>query len=376
MNIVISAISFPSFPKPPRTGKNSGIFLFTGALSPTSRFQRRHSHMAPRQPPPAGPARIPTGALPHAAGIAPRRGDCDKDAPAPSPLPPLSHLPWLSAKRCWQRCFPAPLTSSGSAGSGTAAGRHSEVRSLRATTPPAAPSALSPRASSPGGGGAPRTARSAAPRYSILRPAGSPGGLRARALLPPSLPPSPGGVAPRSGPAAPRRRRSRRAGHAGICSLGAAPPHLEPALQPRRVLREGRPLPGSGRGRTRAGAGQSVPGGGGGCSAGAMRGPGPGAAPVPRSIPRPWPGAPRVLPAAPRAPRAGSSCSSPPRRCPHPWEGVADTRQTSSSRPSPRLSLDLKSASSPLGRTHLFCNTIVFTLVRSCVKHQPLVESL
>lgn len=325
MNIVISAISFTSFPKPRRTGKNSGIFLFAGALSQTSRSQRRHSHMAPRQPPPAGPARNPTGARPHPAGIAPWRGDCDKDAPAPSPLPPLSHLPWLSAKRCWQRCFPAPLTSSGSAGSGTAAGRHSEVRSLRETTrllplarrPPAHhPRLLARSPALPGRRRRSRTACSAAPRYSILRPAGSPGGLRARALLPPS----PGGVAPRSGPAAPRRRRPRRAGHAGMCSPGMAPPHLAAGPQLHRVPREGRPLSASGRGRTRAGVGQSVPGGAGGRSppgnargdARNSRGPGPGAALVPRSIPRRRPGAALVLPAIPRVPRPGSSCSSPP----------------------------------------------------------------
>lgn len=353
--------------------------------------------MAPRQPPPAGPARNPTGARPHPAGIAPWRGDCDKDAPAPSPLPPLSHLPWLSAKRCWQRCFPAPLTSSGSAGSGTAAGRHSEVRSLRETTrllplarrPPAHHPRLPARSPAlPGRRRRSRTACSAAPRYSILRPAGSPGGLRARALLPPS----PGGVAPRSGPAAPRRRRPRRAGHAGMCSPGMAPPHLAAGPQLHRVPREGRPLSASGRGRTRAGVGQSVPGGAGGRSPPGMRGAMRGTPAVPAPA-QPWcrapsrsggPGLPLSCPRSPGFPGPALRARHPPypRRCPHSWEGAPDTRQASFlPRPSPagasRLSRDVKSLLRKNPREpHLFCHTIVFTLVRSCVRHQPLVESL
>lgn len=93
------------------TGKN-GIFLFTRALSPTSYFQRRLAHMAPRKPPPAGPARSTAGVRRHRSAEGRLRQGCS----GPPPLPPLSHLLWLSARRCWQRCFPAPLTSSGSVG--------------------------------------------------------------------------------------------------------------------------------------------------------------------------------------------------------------------------------------------------------------------
>lgn len=338
MNIVISAISFTSFPKPPRTGKNSGIFLFAGALSQTSRSQRRRQPHGTRQPPAAGPARIPAR-IPRAT---PRSAEGRLRQGCSGPLSPPAAL---SPSLAFSKTVLATMFSSSIDELGQRRQRHCSRTSLRGAEspgdhPPAAPSALSPRASSPpapprcpGGGGAPRTARSAAPRYSILRPAGSPGGLRARALLPPS----PGGVAPRSGPAAPRRRRPRRPGHAGTCSPGMAPPHLAPVPRPRGVPGEGRALSASGRGehgQGTGGAGRSAPGG----AVGALRrGCAGRCAELPRSRPRhspgaalhPGPGLPLSCPRSPGLPGPALGARH-PRRCPHRWEGAADTRQTCS----------------------------------------------
>lgn len=142
VNIVISAISFTSFPKPPRTGKKRYFPYNQGSIS--SRFQCQVGHMAPQKPPPAGPARSPAG---HRSAEGRLRQGCSSPPLSSPPLPPLSHLPWLSTRRCWQRCFPAPLTSSGSVGSsGTAAGRHSRGAEPPGDHPPPAPSAVSPRA--------------------------------------------------------------------------------------------------------------------------------------------------------------------------------------------------------------------------------------
>lgn len=114
---------------------------------------------------------------------------------------PLSPPAALSPSLAFSKTVLATMFSSSIDELGQRRQRHCSRTSLRGAEspgdhPPPAPSALSPRASSPpalpapprspGGGGAPRTACSAAPRYSILRPAGSPGGFRARALLPPS----------------------------------------------------------------------------------------------------------------------------------------------------------------------------------------------
>lgn len=223
----------------------SGIFLFTRALSPTSRFQRPLAHMAPRKPPPVGPARSPAGARRHRSAEGRLRQGCSGPRSPPTSLSPSLAF----SKTVLATMFSSSIDELGQRRQAAALQQDvtPEVRSRRATTrllPD--PSALSPRAWSPpscrllrappGGGGAPRAvcSRGAAPRPAT--PSSAPplrGRSKARALLPPS----PGGVAPRSGPAAPRRRhprcRLRGPGHAGTCSPGAAPPHLAPAPRSR-----------------------------------------------------------------------------------------------------------------------------------------------
>lgn len=323
-------------------------------------------------PTPAQPHGTPTaaaggtGAHPHRSPPASRGHRSAEGRLRQGCSSPLSPPAALSPSLAFSKTVLATMFSSSIDELGQRRQRHCSRTSLRGAEspgdhPPPAPSALSPRASSPpacppapprspGGGGAPRTAGSAAPRYSILRPAGSPGGLRARALLPPS----PGGVAPRSGPAAPRRRRPRRAGHAGTCSPGAAPPHLALVPQPRRVRREGRPLSASGRGRARAGArtgaGQSVPGGGDGCSPPGMLGAPAVPAPAQPSIP-PDPSCCFCRLSCPRSP----GLPGPARRACHParvptlvGRGRRHPQMSPAPCPSPRagasrLSRDLKS---------------------------------
>lgn len=194
--------------------------------------------------------------------------------------------------------------------------------------PPAAPS----------GGGAPRAVLLPPRLAPLLHP--PPGGLRARELLPPS----PGGVARRSGPAAPRRRHPRRlrgAGHAGTCSPRAALQAC--SLPPRRD--GGEPLPRRGRGEM--GGGWREPAGRSGGARGAMRG----AALVPGATPR-------------QRPRAG------PGRAPRGWRhgllGLLGILKVAEGGAEGDTQGGIASA-----LPHHY-----FTPISGCVRHHPLVESL